>query len=119
MNDATNSLKSGSRSITTPDGALSQHFDGRNTLRWLDVTPKRDLVGLIVQWVARDDEPHRSTTVFTRHVTILPADVSANDSALAGQGLQRQAREGHHDPQARPQGQWPEPGPTDVAQPGG
>ena len=77
MNDATNSLKSRSRSITTPDSALSQHFDGRNTLRWLDVTPTRDLVGLIMQWVARDDEPH-PPSVLTRHVTILPVDVSAN-----------------------------------------
>jgi len=77
MNDATNSLKSQSRSITTPDSALSQHFDGRNTLRWLDVAPKRDLVGLIMQWVARDDEPH-PPSVLTRHVTILPVDVSAN-----------------------------------------
>jgi hypothetical protein len=55
MNDATNSLKSGSRSITT-DGALSQHFDGDNTLRRLEVTPQRDFVGLFVQRLTRDNE---------------------------------------------------------------
>ena len=53
MNDVTHSSQSESRSITNPDDALSQHFDGRKTLGWLEVTPTRDSVGLFVQRGAR------------------------------------------------------------------